>query len=110
MTLFCGTAGERTLYLALCSKMGTGAPQIYWNSYYATIRGEELREAMSRLKRELQEEGRFDMEQIDYFLLEQSSIRKRMLSQVKYAYLLPPILQARYIRYNLCDEGIMSYL
>lgn len=110
MTLFCGTAGERTLYLALCSKMGTGAPQIYWNSYYATIRGEELREAMSRLKRELQEEGRFDMEQIDHFLLEQSSIRKRMLSQVKYAYLLPPILQARYIRYNLCDEGIMSYL
>ncbi len=110
MTLFCGTAAERALYLALCAKMNSASPRIYWNSYYATIRGEDLREGLSRLQRELREEGSFDMDQIDYFLVEQNSLRKRMLSGIKYAYLLPAILQARYIRYNLCDDTVLKLL
>lgn len=101
-TVFLGTAMERTLFLLLRSVPDA---EVFWDPRQARLYGKELGGKLHRLHRALLEDEEAIYERVESYLMEQETLRKRLLNGVKYAFLLPSLLQARYIRYNLMVEG-----
>lgn len=110
LTVFAGSAVERTIYLYLRSMIEEDNPAIFWESWQGKIRGNDLETALHRAGRDLLQQGKIDFMQLENYLADRPAVCLRMLEGVKYSYLLPSRLKARYILLNLCDPEAGSLL
>lgn len=113
-TLLCftGTQIERTLYvlfLACLAEQGR-SPGLNWRPSEGCIQSAELREMLHCVVLWIRDVV-VVVERVETLLRSEELLRKRLLSSVKYAELLPKELQIRYICQNLLDwEGTFEVL
>lgn len=110
LVLFIGTAMERTLYLQLLAMVPNSPNGILWNAGQGTMEGPALGQALSLLRRDLMDRGTLDRSGVRDLLEDNEPLRNRLLTGVKYAFLLPTRLQVDFILDNLCEDGLEDLL
>ncbi|MDY3052465.1 MAG: DEAD/DEAH box helicase [Ndongobacter sp.] len=109
---FTGTRIEQTLYVLFSAYLAERGrqPGLSWRPSEACIRGVGLYEVLSRVVLWIRDASKA-IEQAENLLRSEELLRKRLLSSVKYADLVPMGLQIRYICQNLLDwEGAFEVL
>lgn len=110
LSLFCGTAGERTIFLLLRALLDKEHPSIHWDVRQSRLYGEDLRAAWRLLQFSYCQHCDIILGKIEAYLAQEPSLVARLLSGVKFRDLLPEDIRRRYICANLLVQTLEPIL